>query len=69
MTPKIELIVTKNRQWLETVNSCYIELRLKYNRVPHGWNPTPKFFPQKGRVGKTGGVLKKRGTTFNILTY
>ena len=66
--PKMELFVTKNRSWLETVDSCYIEVRLKCDRAPHGWNPNPKFFPKKGRVGKIVGVLKNWGTTFNILT-
>ena len=28
----------------------------------------PSFSHKKGGVGKIGGVLKKRGTTFNILT-
>ena len=53
---------------MENADSCYIELRLKCDRAPHGWNPTPKFFTQKGMVGKIGGVLKKKGATFNILT-
>ena len=33
-TSKMELFVTKNMQWLETAERCYIELRLKCDRAP-----------------------------------